>query len=187
MMRTISALLWRPALLLLLALVAIYFGLAYVTPYRDFSEAVIAVAAGLGAVGTVSYLVPALRVLFKPSWPERDEWATLALFLFLFTLAVTCAWALLWRLSGQPAFLVNNPVYDGRWLGFIVATVILIKAPNLFGRGVTNLNRATLGLAWLVTIAFVMFLWWSQPELHWLAIELQRYLDVGVGYGVDPP
>lgn len=186
-MEGIRRLLWRPALLALLAPVLMYFGLGLVVPYRDHNEAVVALAAGFGAVGAITFAPAALRLILLPRWPERHEWATIGLWLLMLTLAITCAWALLWRLSGQPPYLVNNVVYDGRWLGFIVATAILLKAPNLFGEGVDAASRWTLAAAWAVAIAFVVFLAVAQPDLRWLAERLQPLLDSSIGYGRGPP
>lgn len=187
MMGRISRVLWRPALLGLSAVATLYFAIAWATPYKPLNEILVAVTSGVCAVGAISFTPAALRILFAPTWPDRDERATLALWIIMTSVATNSVWALWWRLSDQPAFLVNNALYDGWRLGLALGIMVLVQAPNLIGRGVPALSRASYALAWSAAIALVLYLAIAKPDLDWLATKARPYLDNGVGYGAETP
>lgn len=187
MWTAVRRVLWRPTAWAMVSLGLAYWALAWATPYRPLNEMIIAVATGFCAVGSISYLPAALRVLLAPHWPERDQRAVLAVWLIMFSVAVNALWSVFWRLSGQPSYLVNNALYDGWRIGIIVGIGALVQGPNLFGRGVTPAGRWTLALAWAVAIGIVLYLTIVNPDLDWLAAAVRPWLDNGVGYGSETP
>lgn len=186
-MGRISRIVWRPALLALSAVAAVYFGIAWATPYQPLNEILVAAACGICAVGAIGFTPAALRILFAPTWPDRNERATIAIWIIVTSAAVNTVWSLWWRLSDQPAFLVNNALYDGWRLGLAIGIVVLVQAPNLVGRGVPVLSRTSYVMAWTAAVALVLYLAIVKPELGWLAERARPYLDNGAGYGAEPP
>ncbi len=174
----------RPALMLVLGALALFSGAAWAVPYRDLSEGTIVVGTALCSLASVAFFAPALNCLLYPAWPPREKWAALAVWMALTGVALHGLVSILWRLSGQPAFLVNNPAYTS-WIGIwiIPAALILVSAPNLFGPGVPPRERASLGLAWIIAVTFIAYLAFIRPDLTPVAEWLRPYLDIGYGYG----
>ena len=173
------------ALWTLLAILFAYAVLVRLTPIRPRSDGLRAMFFVLSGWGMVAYWRPFRRTMATEGWPPGSLLFGTALFLFCVAVNVNTATGLFWRLSGQPAFLVNNAVFDVWIVLGIVALLIAVTTPDLFGRDVPPRDRIQLGTVWAVMFVLTAYLALARPNLDRLAETVRPWLDSGENHDPD--
>ena len=169
---------------LLIAVVG-YIVFTKITPIRPRGEAIRAIPLVLSGWGIFAYWPSFKLAMRSEGWPLPEYRMSIFIFLICAALNLNCAVALFWRLSGQPAFLINNSLYDF-WIVLAgIALTVAISVPNLFGKGVPPLDRVQLGAAWTAMFLLVSYLVLARPNLDPLADLVRPWLDNGYNY--EPP
>ena len=169
----------------LVLVIIVYLVFAKVTPIRPRGESIRAILLVLSGWGMFAYWRPFKIAIRSEGWPVGEYWMAVAVFLVCAAINFNCAVAIFWRLAGQPAFLVNNAVYDFWIVLGIVALAIIISVPNLFGKGVPPVDKIQLGAAWLCMFLLVSYLVVVRPNLDPLADAVRPWLDSGYNYDPD--
>jgi hypothetical protein len=169
----------------LVLVIIVYLVFARVTPIRPRGESIRAILLVLSGWGMFAYWRPFKMAILSDGWPDAPGWYAIAIFGICAAINFNCAVAIFWRLAGQPAFLVNNAVYDFWIVLAIVVFAILVSVPNLFGKGVPPLDRIQLGSAWMVMFLLVSYLVLVRPNLDPLADAVRPWLDNGYNYEPD--
>lgn len=166
----------------LAAIVLGYWALAALTPYAERGTGLRGVFLVLSGWGMFAYWRPAWRALTTRGWPSGELLYAVMVFMFCASVNLNMAMVSVWRLSGQPAFMINNALFDFWIVLGICALTIGVTVPNLFGSGVPPRDKITLGTAWLVMFSVVFYLVLVQPDLRPLAEVLRPALERGYDY-----
>lgn len=169
----------------LVLVVLAYVVFAKVTPIRPRGESIRAILLVLSGWGMFAYWRPFRLAVRSEGWPSGEYWYAVAVFLICAAINLNCAVAIFWRLAGQPAFIVNNALYDFWIVLGIVSLAIVISVPNLFGKGVPPIDKIQLGAAWLCMFLLVSYLVVVRPNLDPLADAVRPWLDNGYNYDPD--
>lgn len=180
------------ALIVAAAVSLIYFLMVRYTPIKPRGDGLRAVFLVLGLWGVFSYWKPVREALLAQpaalnaygSLTGQHLYA-MAVFLLCWAVVTNTAWGLFWRLAGQPAYLINNPFFDFWVVLGIVAMIIIVSVPNLFGKGVPPRDKVQLGALWAFTFVFVAWLTIERPDLEWLAVKIRPLVDYGYEYDSD--
>jgi hypothetical protein len=169
------------------SLVGLVVGYAVLVKFASYADRGTALRATLLVVSgwaMFAYWRPFWRAVTTRGWPGPSTLYAVMVFVSAAAINVNVAIATIWRLSGQPAFIINNFVFDFWLVLAISAKLIAVTVPDLFGKDVPPRDRIQLGAAWLVMFALVMYLTLEQPRLNPIADALRPYLDAGHGYGM---
>lgn len=170
------------ALMTLIASFALYYLFVRMTPIIPRGEGIRAVFFVLSGWGIFAYWRPFRQAMFTPGWPSGPYLYAVMIFLFCAGINLNCSVGLFWRLSGQPAYLINNAIFD-MWVVICAwALVISITVPDLFGKDVPPRDKIQLGAVWVAMFAAVMYLTLVRPDLSPLAEIVRPYIDSGYGY-----
>lgn len=161
----------------MLAITFIYLESAYLLTGSQSAEVWRSLQISLSAIVCVAYARRAGRCFTTVGrWPERIELISLGIVLCWASVFCNGAWGVFWRLSGQPAWMVNNDLYQS-WVMFnCIAAGLHILAPNLVGQGVPVLDRVRLGAAFGAALALIAVLAVAQPDLSPYADFLKGYV-----------
>jgi hypothetical protein len=78
-------------------------------------------------------------------------------------------WSLLWRVAGQPAWMINSDVQGAILACFVVGLTVLLSAPGIKEGRVPSEGRWRVAVWWTIAIAIVGGLAALQPEpVKWL-------------------
>ncbi|ACL61247.1 hypothetical protein [Methylobacterium nodulans] len=169
----------------LLVVAASYVLLVTLTPIVPRGDGLRAVFLVLSGWAAFAYWRPAKAAILTRGWPDGPHLYALMIFLFCVGLTLNCAIGLFWRLSGQPAHPINNPFFD-LWVVFgVVALVISITVPDLFGKGVPPRDKVQLGTMWMGMVVLVVWLVMQRPDLSPLAELVRPITDSGYEYAHD--
>jgi hypothetical protein len=112
-------------------------------------------------------------------WPEKVPLIALGIVMSWASVCSNGLWGMFWRLSGQPAWMVNNDFYQS-WVMFnCIAAGLHIIAPNLLGQDVPNVDRARLAGAFGIAFAFILAVSILRPDLAPLSEAIRPYLETG--------
>lgn len=170
------------ALWSLIAIVALYVVLVKVAPIRARGDGLRGMFFVLSSWGVVAYWRPFRRTMMTDGWPTAALLFGTAMFLFCAAICVNTTMGLFWRLAGQPAFLINNAVFDFWIVLGISALLIAVTTPNLFGPDVPPRDKIQLGSVWAAMFLFAAFLVLARPDLDPLADLVRPWLDSGYNY-----
>lgn len=166
----------------ILGALAVYYALVKGVPIRSRGEGLRAVFLVLSGWGMFTYWRPFYRALLTKGRPPDSLLYAVMGWLFCAAATLNCAMGLFWRLSGQPAFLINNAVFDAWVVLGIGALLIAVTVPDLFGKDVPPRDKVRLGGAWLAMFILVAWLVLARPDLDPLADLVRPYLDTGYSY-----
>ncbi|WP_018261869.1 hypothetical protein [Methylobacterium sp. WSM2598] len=170
------------ALIVIFVIVALYVVVVRITPIRPRGEGLRAIFLILSGWGMFAYWRPFRKAMLTEGWPSGPYLYAVMIFLFCAGININCATALLWRLSGQPAHLVNNPIYDFWVVLGIIAVAIAVTVPDLFGPDVPPRDKLQLGTVWLIMFVMVSYLVLVRPDLGDFADALRPLTDRGYEY-----
>lgn len=159
--------------------------LVKVAPIRPRGDGLRAVFLVLSGWGMVTYWRPFRRALTWEGWPPPSLLYAVMAWLICTAININCTMGLFWRLSGQPAFLINNPVFDFWVVLGIMALLIAVTVPDLFGKDVPPRDKIQIGSVWLMMFALVCYLTLVRPDLDPLADTIRPWLDSGYEYQPD--
>jgi hypothetical protein len=112
-------------------------------------------------------------------WPEKVPLIALGIVMSWASVCSNGLWGMFWRLSGQPAWMVNNDFYQS-WVMFnCIAAGLHIIAPNLLGQDVPTVDRARLAGAFGIAFAFILAVSLIKPDLAPLSEAIRPYLETG--------
>lgn len=102
-------------------------------------------------------------------WPQKQKVIALGIWLSWFSIWCNASWAILFRLSGQPSWMLNNDFYTAWTAVSSFAAALHILAPNLIGPNMPEMDRAKYGsvAALGFTLAIVVGVW--RPDLSPIA------------------
>lgn len=169
----------------LFGMVAGYMLLVAGTPYGARGTGLRGLFLVLSGWGMVAYWRPFWRALTTRGWPSGELLYAAAVWLFCASYNLNMAVATVWRLSGQPYYVINNALFDFWIVLGVCALTITVTVPNLFGPGVPPSDRLRLGATWMSMFALVFYLVLVQPDLRPVAEAMRPWLDGGHDY-VDP-
>lgn len=166
----------------LLAAASGYTALVFTVPYQARGTGLRGVFLILAFWGTIAYWRPAWKAVIAAGRPRGELLYALMVWLGCASYVLNMAIATLWRLSGQPYYIINNAVFDGWIVLGICALVIGVTVPNLFGKDVPAEEKLRLGFAWLAMFSVVAYLVFVQPDLRPVAEAIRPYIDMGHDY-----
>lgn len=169
----------------LILILVVYTLFVKVTPIRPRGDGLRAVFLVLSGWGVFAYWRPFKRAMATEGWPDGPLRYAVMIFLFCAAINLNAATGLFWRLAGQPAYLINNAIFDFWVVLGSLGLLIAVTVPNLFGKGVPPLDKLQLGAVWLTMFALVAYLTLVRPDLEPVAQAVRPYLDSGYEY--DPP
>jgi hypothetical protein len=170
----------------LAGVIAFYLLLVKAIPFAPRGTALRGIFLVLSGWGMYAYWRPAWRALTtRDGWPSGPLLYALMVWLFCSSYNFNIAIATVWRLSGQPYYMINNSVFDFWLVLGICALAISISVPNLFGKDVPPQDKLQTGVVWLSMFALVMYLVLARPDLRPFAELMRPWLDTGHDY-VDP-
>lgn len=175
------------ALMVLVTVVLVYASMVYTIPIRPRGDSLRAIFLILSGWGMFAYWRPFRRAMMTEGWPSGPYLYATMIWLFCAGLNLNCAFGLFWRLSGQPAFLVNNPFFDIWVVMGCIALAIAVTVPDLFGKDVPPRDKLQLGAIWSIMLILVVYATLVRPDLSGLADVLRPYLDHGYEYTYDDP
>lgn len=111
------------------ALFALYWGAAALIPNGPLMEGLQSLRVAVGVAVTAAYGSVCLEALLAPR-PDRVQQLTLGIALAWAAAVFAGCWSLLWRLAGQPSWMLNAGI-DGFWIWLqILGGVLHITAPG---------------------------------------------------------
>jgi hypothetical protein len=129
------------------------------------------------AFGMLAFGGSAVSCYAQDGKPNADQFAGLGFFLMCLGGNWNGAWTLLYRLAGQPSYIINNDLY-GAWRPiFISGVLITVAACNLFGGRVPRPYKIRMSLAWIIAFLAILFLALAKPDLRPTAEWLKGYLE----------
>ncbi|GEP11250.1 hypothetical protein [Methylobacterium gnaphalii] len=170
------------ALWSLVGLVAAAVALAKLVPYQPRGTALRSTFFVVSGWGLFAYWRPFRAVILTRGWPDGFGLYAIMVWMVCASYNLNIAIATFWRLAGQPAFLINNALFDFWIVLGIAAMTIAVTVPDLFGKDVPPRDKIQLGSAWTVMFALVLYLTIVHPDLGPLADWLRPYIDSGHAY-----
>lgn len=169
----------------ILCVVFFYAFTVLVIPYTSRGLALRGLLLILSWWGLLAYWRPFWRAISHRGWPDGGMLYGVMVFAVCASYNVNIAIALIWRSSGQPAYLVNNALFDFWIVLGILAMTLAVTVPDLFGKDVPPKDKVRLGSAWALAFFLVTFLIIIQPDLKPIAELLRPMLDSNHEY-LDP-
>jgi len=167
----------------LVCVVVVYGALMLSVPYATRGASLRAMLWVLSVWGMIVYAPPAWSaVTYRGRTPGQLLYG---LMMFLVSAGIWVNMTMaggLWRLSGQPYYIINNSLFDFWIVLSIAALAIAVWVPDLFGPDVPPKSKVISGVAFLAVAAFAIYLGLAQPDLRPLAEWLRPYLDSGHDY-----
>jgi hypothetical protein len=164
--------------LVLLSVVTVYLVSARILTNEKTAEVWRILQISLSFMVCVAYFNRAMacfRVI--GDWPTRTELISLGIVMSWMSVCFNGLWGMFWRLSGQPAWMVNNDLYQS-WVMFnCMAAGLHIIAPNLLGQGVPNTDRARLTGAFGIAFALILVVSVVKPDLTPYSEAIRPYLE----------
>ena len=169
-----------------IAFVVFFYALTVLTiPYVSRGIALRGLLLVLSWWGILAYWRPFYRAITSRGWPDGATLYGVMVWAVCASYNLNIAIALIWRGAGQPAYLVNNALFDF-WIVLAVSAMVLaVTVPDLFGKDVPPQDKVRLGAGWALALFFVTGLIILQPDLRPLAEMLRPLLDSQHEY-LDP-
>lgn len=162
----------------LAAVIAIYGGLSVYYPIGPLTEVFRVLQMSFALTVVIAYFRNAFNCFFYVGrWPPREDLISLGICAAWASVAANGAWGLLWRLSGQPVWMMNNDWFNS-WIALnSCAAVLHILAPNLLGRDVPRLQRGSLIGLWLLTFTAIALVTIARPDAEGLTDYLRVMME----------
>lgn len=110
-------------------------------------------------------------------WPEKHNVIALGIELSWFAIFCNSAWALIYRLAGQPSWMVNNDYYTAWSALSAFAATLHIFAPNIMGPAMPKLDQVRFGATAVLGVVLVVVVGFWRPDLGPVAEWLHSVMD----------
>lgn len=149
-----------------------------VAPWLDTNsqtEWLRAILISVGATIVVAYTPGVIKFLITPS-PVQAQQLTMGIVVAWFGTAMAGIYLLLWRMAGQPPWMVNNDL-NGWWLWWqIVGGVLHLTAPRSIENEIPRPNFARLRVALLAGVALGYTVAVMKPDAAGFVDKLRPYI-----------
>jgi hypothetical protein len=155
----------------------VYSQLALILPDGWVAEFMKCVQMTLAFIVVLGYWRPATVCFFVVGrWPEKHNVIALGIEISWFSLFVHSAWSLLYRLSGQQAWMVNNDIYTAWTVASSFAATLHIFAPNMMGQGLPTLDKRKFAAAGALGSLLAVLVGFWRPDLRFVADWMHEHL-----------
>jgi hypothetical protein len=138
---------WRPVIWVSTALYMLFFIVAWKVQNRVIMETLRAFLLAASVAVAIAYSKPAVQAIMARKMPDLVSQLTLGIALAWATTAVQSAFYMIWRLAGQPAWMVNTDFSAFLLYSLCLAAVLHITAPGAIDGQIPKRNMVALGLA----------------------------------------
>jgi hypothetical protein len=172
--RIINALLRSPVVWTATALFAVFLAAAKVFPYESFLETLRVLQMTVWTVVGVAYCAEGFWAVLHGR-PNNREQLILGICVGAAAYVMLGAWSLLWRLSGQPAWMFNSDINAAIITASILAGVLHVTAPGAIDGTVPKRNWIYLGVAIGGAVLISGITLSLQPSLAWIVHAIEPY------------
>lgn len=159
-------------------LINLYVFLAILLPAMWLAEVVRCIQITLSAVVVMGYWKPGTRCFYVSGrWPEKSSVVALGILVSWGSICASASWGLLWRLAGQPPWMVNNDFWTTWTAASSFAASLHIIAPNMVGVGIPEMDRRRYKWASAIGVVLVVVIGFWRPDLSGVAEEVRQWLD----------
>ena len=141
-----------------------YWPVAFLAPNHYTIELLRIAQAAIGVTVVTAYMPMALRALLSKN-PDRVGQLSMGITLGFSSLVFSGLWFLLWRMGGQPAWMLSS-----EFAGFVIwmsilAGVLHVTAPGAINGMVPRRNLIILGLTMGAAVAIFLLVEWVDPDV----------------------
>lgn len=155
----------RPVIWTATGLYLIFLMGAWLVPNRALMESLRAFLLAISVAVVVAYARPALQAVFAARRPDLVEQLTLGIALAWGTTVIQSGWYMMWRLAGQPPWMVNNDFNALLLYSLCLAACLHITAPGAVDGVIPRRNMIVLGVAVGIAALLVSFLVLFNPDV----------------------
>src|SRR4051812_21013233 len=172
---------WRvltaPMTAVVMIAAVIYIVIAFLAPGRPLAGSLRIVQMSLAVAVVYAYWANAKKCFITPTWPAPENLIALGIVLSWLSIFINGVWSILWRLSHQPAWMVNNDLYSSWVVLNVIAATLHVVAANMVGFGVPRADRLRLGLAWAFSLVLIAALVWFRPDMTAFTDQLRGWVE----------
>lgn len=121
------------------------------------------------------------------SRPDRVEQLSAGIVLSWVSTLLVSMWALLYRLGGRPAWMLDSDIYGYLIHLQVLGGILHITAPGAVGGGIPRRNWISLGVASGVTLFVFLMIIGFQPNAQRLVSYMEYYFRTFNYYDVGAP
>lgn len=162
---------------LLLAAFVLYAQLSIWLPAGWLNEAMRCCQATLSFMVLTGYWRRASVCFFVAGrWPETHNVVALGIWISWFSIFVNATWAVVYRLAGQPAWMLNNDYYTAWTMASSFAACLHVFAPNLIGPDLPKMDKIRFAVTGMVGLTMLLVVGIWRPDLSGFAEWMHEHL-----------